>query len=334
MSDASIAAATTPPVTAAPDIASLLQDVALFRGIPAEDLDEFAAAFAHVSAAAGTTLWRQGAEVDGLHVLLSGHIQISRRLPGERELDLARLGPGAIMGEIPLLGGGPRSASARTLSPCSFLFLDRAEFHARMCSRRAGVFEVRRRIVAIACDRLRAAHAALGDPAAPATTPARPAPRSVPATPKARSYVARLPFFRRLHDADVTALLHAGRTLHVAPRSTMVAAGASSSEWYVVLNGAVEELVPRAGGAIRVGFAGPGIAFGYLGLLDGRPASATWVTRERTTLLAIGARELEGLLRRGDERSRAFAAAIEHDLIGSLATAERAMSHLAGVSTR
>ena len=78
--------------------------------------------------------------------------------------------------------------------------------------------------------------------------------------------------------------------------------------------------------------AGPGSAFGYLGLLDGGPASATAVARERSTLLAIGARDFEALLRRDDERSRAFAGAIEHDLMGSLRTAERARSHIAALA--
>jgi CRP-like cAMP-binding protein len=83
MSDARGLGALSPPV-AAPDVASLLEDVPLFADIPAEDLEEFASAFARVEVAAGEMLWRMGTEVEGLHVLLSGEVQVSRRLPGQR----------------------------------------------------------------------------------------------------------------------------------------------------------------------------------------------------------------------------------------------------------
>ena len=332
MSDAGVIGALT-PLAAAPDVVSVLQDIALFRDIPAEDLEEFASACARVQAAAGEVLWRMGTEVEGLHVLLSGEVQVSRRLPGQRELDLARLGPGAVMGEIPLLGGGPHSATVRALSDCSLLFLDRAEFDARMRSRRPSAFELRRRIVAIACDRLRAAHTALrGSAQEPTPKGAWPAAIGTQAALPARTYVARLPFFRGLHAEVVTELLDRGAALYVERRRIVVPEGARASRCFVVLHGAVEAVIPRAGGPTLVGFAGPGSAFGYLGLLDGGPASGTWVTRERSTLLAIKARDFEMLLTRGDERSRAFAAAIEHDLVCSLSTAERAKSHLAAAA--
>jgi hypothetical protein len=212
------------------------------------------------------------------------------------------------------------------------LFLDRAEFQARMRSRRLSAFELRRRIVAIVCDRLRVVHAVLRESAAPpCDVPSGPWPLPVaePAALPARSYIARLPFFRGLHDEVVGELLDAGEVVHVGARREVVAEGSASSRCFVVLHGAVEEVVPRRGATTRVGFAGPGSAFGYLGLLDGRPASGTWITRERSTLVAIGASDFEALLGRGDERARAFAAAIEHDLVASMTTAERARSHVA-----
>jgi len=308
------------------DVASLLADVPLFAGIPPEDLAEFAAAFVRVELGAGEVLVRQGDEVDGLHVLVSGTVQVSRRLPGERELEIARLGPGAVMGEMALLGGGTRGATVRAVAPCSGLFLDRAEFRARMVSRRPSALELRRRIVAIACDRLRSVHAALRGPEA--LDSAGPAVIGEPVALPPRTYLARLPFFRDLHEDVVTELLDAGETLHVARGGVLVAEGRSASRCFVVLNGAVENVVARAGGTLRVGFAGPGTAFGYLGLLDGLPASATSLTRERSTLLAIGAGDFDALLRGNDERSRAFAGVIEHDLMASLRTAERARAHL------
>jgi CRP-like cAMP-binding protein len=48
-------------------------------------------------------------------VLVGGEVRVSRSLPGQRELAVARLGPGAVMGEIPLLGGGSHSATVHAV---------------------------------------------------------------------------------------------------------------------------------------------------------------------------------------------------------------------------
>lgn len=315
-------------IAIAPDIAALLQDVPLFVDLPPAELDDLTAAFSRIELAAGETLWRQGTEADGLHVLLSGTAQVCRCLPGERELELARLSFGAVMGEIPLLGGGTHSATVRAVSPCSLLFLDRAEFQARIMSRLPSALELRRRIVGIACGRLRAVHAALrGRDALAADAPG--GARGEPVAPPPRTYLAGLPFFRGMHEDVVTGLLAAGETVHFPAGRTIVPEGAVATRGFVVLNGAVEDVVHCAAGTIRVGFAGPGCSFGYLGLLDGRPASATSVARERSTLLAIGASDFDALLRGDDEHSRAFAAAGERDLMRSLQIAERAKAHLA-----
>src|SRR5215213_8589414 len=124
------------------DVALLLGDMPLFAGTPKDELTGFASAFERLELEAGELLWRQGTPVDGLHVIVSGEAQICRRLPGERELELARIGAGEVLGEIPLLGGGTHSASVRALTPASLLFLDRAEFNARMQSREPGALEL------------------------------------------------------------------------------------------------------------------------------------------------------------------------------------------------
>ena len=284
-------------------------------------------------------MWRQGTPVDGLHVVVSGEAQVCRRLPGERELELARIGPGDVLGEIPLLDGGTHSASVRALTPASLLFLDRAEFDARMLSRQPGALELRRRIVAIACDRLRRAHGALIEPGAEPplgrwqTRPAAWARQ--PGTEVAQpplGYVARLPLFRDMPAALVATLLEVGATRHMPRGEVVVRAGATPATFYLTLNGAVEDVLAAGAAEIRVGFAGPGRAFGYLGLLDGGMATATSVARERSTILAIGAAEFRTLLQAGDGRPGTFATAVERDLMIGLRQAERPICWLCGAT--
>jgi CRP-like cAMP-binding protein len=317
------------------DVAALLGGVKLFDDLDHDELAELARGVRFLELAPGEILWEQASPYEGLYVLLSGDAQVCRRLPGERELELARLGPGEVMGELPMLGGGTHSATVRALGPCSLLFLSRAGFEARSALGHTGALKIRSRIVAIACHRLRRAYAqvaATGEPAAPHEhagpdkTPVEPMPTALPQ----RGYLSRLALFRGL-DADlVTEVLDSGQALYVPAGHAVQRQDEGSARCYVTLNGAVEDVVSRGRGSVlRVGFAGPGRSFGYLGLLDGAPAPVSSVTRERCVLLAIDRDDFITLTSTRSARSRAFAAAIEADLIMSLQIANRARSHMA-----
>jgi CRP-like cAMP-binding protein len=331
----------TPSPAGAADLVAALGAVPLFAGVPEEDLRDLASVFKPVELGPGELLWRQAAPVDGLHILLSGEARVTRRLPGEREIEVARLGPGAVMGEIPLLGGGTHSATVRAGGPCSLVFLHRKDFHARMQSGRPGALILKRRIVEIACARVRTDHASLatsiGDDAASVdgTAPPLPrVPRGEPAAAPSLLYASRLPFFRRLGAEFVSSLLDRGETLHIAPRSVLLEEGETARHCYITLNGAVEDVLRRGARTVRVRFAGPGRASGYLGLLDGGPASATTVARERTIVLAIAAQDFHAMLQGGDDASRAFAAAIEHDVMDVLRSTASPKAHLAAAGAR
>lgn len=60
--------------------------------------------------AAGETLAHAGDEGDAVFIILEGAIEVLRRSRGGRDVHLAELGPGAIVGEMAALDGGPRSA--------------------------------------------------------------------------------------------------------------------------------------------------------------------------------------------------------------------------------
>lgn len=334
-------AAGTPGPPDADRIATALGRVPLFAGMPDEDLRDFASVFRPVDLGTGEVLWRQATPVDGLHILLGGEALVSRRLPGEREIEVARLGPGAVMGEIPLLGGGTHSATVRADSPCSLVFLHRKDFHARIGLGRPSALTLKRRIVEIACARVRSDHGAIaasmdGDPApvdGNGASVGRARRGEAVATPSP-AYVSRLPFFARLEPRFVSSLLDCGETLRIAARDVILEEGETATHCYVTLNGAVEDVLRRGPRTIRVRFAGPGRAFGYVGLLDAGPATATSVTRERTVLLAIEAEDFRARLEGTDDLSHAFTAAIEHDLMDTLRSTASPKAHLAAAAWR
>jgi CRP-like cAMP-binding protein len=238
------------------------------------------------------------------------------------------------MGEIPLLGGGTHSASVRAVGRCSLLFLSRKDFEARTIAGAPCALELRRRIVRIACARLRRTHDAIAAAidAVPAggaqDTMVRPLPTAMPP----RAYLSRLELFRRLEPDVLGGLLDHSMALPVPRGHVIQREETLPGACYVTLNGAVEDVVRSDSTSVRVGFAGPGHAFGHVGLLDGEPASVASVARERCLLLAIDGAYVATLQQAGDPRLRAFVAGIEADLIGGLETAGRALSHLAVAS--
>ncbi|HWH13319.1 MAG TPA: cyclic nucleotide-binding domain-containing protein, partial [Miltoncostaeaceae bacterium] len=143
------------------------------------------------------------------------------------------------------------------------------------------------------------------------------------------AYMSHLPFFRHLGPGGAAALLEGGETRQVAPGAVILEEGEIPERCYVILNGAVEDVLRRGPRAIRVRFAGPGRAVAYLGLLDGGAASATSVARERTRALVIPAEHVRARLRGDGDVARAFTAAVEHDLMHALRSTASPKQHLA-----
>ena len=92
--------------------AAALKAMALCRALSGAELDAIAAIVETQEVAAGKELFREGDPGDGLFLVVAGEIDVIKRGPrGERSL--ARLGVGAVLGEISLLTNEVRSATGR-----------------------------------------------------------------------------------------------------------------------------------------------------------------------------------------------------------------------------
>ena len=78
--------------------------------------------------AAGEALFRSGDPGDTFYVVTSGEIEVFVEDRGSAHITLARLGPGDYLGELALLDGGPRTASAAATSPSHLRALSRETF--------------------------------------------------------------------------------------------------------------------------------------------------------------------------------------------------------------
>ena len=104
---------------------ALLGEVPLFRGLDASQLYRLAELAADVQAADGEILMRQGEAGDEFFVVISGNVVVERE--GQR---LSRLGPGDFLGEIALIDGRPRTATATADGDTHLLVLDHGHFEA------------------------------------------------------------------------------------------------------------------------------------------------------------------------------------------------------------
>lgn len=99
--------------------------IPLFAGCSTRDLDRLARATDEVTLSMGTALTRQGDIGREAFVLLSGTAEVQRD-----GATVAELGPGAVIGELALLDGGPRTATVVATTDVGVIVLNRPAFNA------------------------------------------------------------------------------------------------------------------------------------------------------------------------------------------------------------
>ena len=104
-----------------------LAGVALFAGAGSDALDALASDARPSHVLAGEWVLREGDPADDLYVVLRGRVRVVSGAGGEERV-LRVLGPGAAIGELSLLTGAPRSASAQALRDTTLLRLERDAF--------------------------------------------------------------------------------------------------------------------------------------------------------------------------------------------------------------
>jgi signal transduction histidine kinase len=101
-----------------------LRNAPLFTQLSDEDLARLAATVQRQKLPAGAFLLREGEPGDAMYVVVSGELEVTKRA-GSTELPLARVGPGAIQGEIAAIEGRPRAASVKALTEVEVLRVPR-----------------------------------------------------------------------------------------------------------------------------------------------------------------------------------------------------------------
>ncbi len=107
---------------------SFFRDVPVFALLSPTELSALVRELDRFDRQPGERLFAQGDASDGMYVIERGEVGVfTQKRTGERVL-LAELGNGAVIGELSLIDGEPRSALVETVAATTGYFLSRAKF--------------------------------------------------------------------------------------------------------------------------------------------------------------------------------------------------------------
>src|ERR1700761_4673611 len=135
----------------------LLRSVPLFADLEEGELERFSHVAVPRSFPAGTRVFHEGDSSDACYIVSEGSFRVTREHSDGRAITLATLGPGEIFGELAMLDGDRRSASAESITDGTLLALPANDVRGLLARNP----EIALKLVAGLVRRLRAANARL-----------------------------------------------------------------------------------------------------------------------------------------------------------------------------
>jgi CRP/FNR family cyclic AMP-dependent transcriptional regulator len=107
---------------------TILERTRLFRGLPAATIQQISGLSFRRSYSHGAIVFSQADPGDALYGVITGKIRISASSPDGREMFLNIMEPGDTFGEIALLDGRHRTATASATAPSELIIITRDHF--------------------------------------------------------------------------------------------------------------------------------------------------------------------------------------------------------------
>lgn len=270
----------------------VLRRVRAFADLGDEECDVVLGVLKARKGAPGDVLFRQGEPGDALVIVLEGQLSIRVRDDAGGESEVARLGPGEVVGELSFLDAEARSATVSTPAGATVLHFDRRAL--RVLEQRAPrvAASILRNVLSDLSRRLRDAGERLAEADVRGSGPASIRPRGKPVTADA---LRRQPALANHGEEDLQLLAHIATLSAFAGGAVVAEQDAPGDACWLVLSGQVQ--ITRRGSWEPLATLGPGAIVGQLALLDRAPRSATLTAVGDTALLEIRADAFANLVR-------------------------------------
>lgn len=264
----------------------LLKQIKLFTDLDPESFTELMRIMRRIDMESDTILFRQGDISDGMYIIGEGSVRIVSRSAGDELIDLARLGPGELLGELALIKENKRSATAITSGLTSLYFLSNHHLELLRLDSRPLAGLIIDQILKTICTRIRevlrkiAAMPLLRNDAP--QTPFQMDTRRSGKTPEVftpdRNQLKSIPFFRRFINEDLIDPFLAPLSQNAFSRGEeILKENGPPEKCYIIVRGAVRLSIERQGRDEAMWIEGPGGIVGDISLMDGgnQPMLAT-----------------------------------------------------------
>ncbi|MCP4674036.1 MAG: cyclic nucleotide-binding domain-containing protein [Deltaproteobacteria bacterium] len=201
----------------------------------------------------GDVIIEQDTEGDAIYVIAQGEVAVLRRSSSGEAQELAKLGPGAFIGEMAIVTRAPRAAEVRAIEHTVVLRADKKKT-AELAERAPEIGNV---LIAFC-------HARMIENLMHVSPVLSPVP------------VARRPEVIALFDSD-----------YFESGQVIIQEEQEAPGLYLVASGRVEVVKMEAGDKVVMASLGPGDVFGEISLIMRRPSTATVVAAEDTAVLFL-----------------------------------------------
>lgn len=277
----------------------ILRRVRAFADLSDADCDAVLAVLKARRGAPGDVLFEEGAPGNSLMIVLDGHLVATVKTDQGGHEQVARLGPGEVVGELAFIDGEPRSATVSAPQGATILdFTREALAHLKKTAPKVAA-AIQRNVLFDVARRLREAGEKLTDEASGGPPRSRvnddTTKRSVRGltVEQLRSIPALANHAQE--DLDLLAFISTLRTF--AAGEVIMREGSEGDACWLIVQGSVSVSRSQNIGAEALAHLGPGALVGQLALIDRAPRSATVIATAPTAALELRADAFTNLVR-------------------------------------
>jgi len=290
-----------------------------------------------ISHARGERLVRHGDPSRGAYVLREGAVEATVTLPGGEKLTVAKLGAGAVFGEMALIERGTCTATVSATEKVEGWFIERDDFRSLVAQRVPAALSVQHALALVLSDKVRQLNAKVLEVASPEDQPSRSVPGTDPLAKAKRlrqasfdikPFLPHLPVFEGFDAAEIEEILAVASLLELPRGHAVFLAGQPSEAVFIVVRGAVEIHAHHAKRERRLAVLGPGQLLGYMSALEKGMHGSDAVVREQALLMEIPRAAFEKLYFGNTPATTKLHRAIQKSLLFSLGQTNRHLTRL------